>query len=685
VTRNGQLSTGIGDRMAGQEFHLRPSSALHIRPPRSIAYTLNVLSSDKTTQQGLIRCTLEDNRMFAIPFSSIHSALATVEETSIFLPDWIWTYFELLDNIKLSVIFLEGAACMANKVVIRPLIRVPSTATFVGCLNGLYVCKDMASSFLFAGIEVHFIVENVESEGKGTIFECNATTEIMIFPEEIPSSNSGGGILDKLFSEDIRKFLLVVDASRLHISSAESLTSHVHLIVHKDKRIVASFVAALKERFKNAWMDLDLYGFAVDDEIELDNESFDALLNHIVEHVSRKDIELLHIDKVSRLSSEESAKRLRNLLHRIHMLKPGIHILLTDILQPSRALKLISRTGHFRINEFSPSLLSHASRKEYLRYCTKGKIGDAAIDEFQWRLGGLDIFELDKIVEAGNKADASMTGELILRSALDSVGTSGHPEYIMMMSRGLCSWLDIKGYQEEITKIKGMLYGPWKERELYAKFGITKSPGILLHGPSGCGKSSIVQAIANDGIFNVLELDLAALKSKYLGETEERLRHAFDLSRLSSPCLLLIDGIDALGKRRALGGRNGEDVGGTGAEERLLSTLLNEMDGIEALGDVIVVGCSSRVEAIDSALKRPGRLDLHIEIGLPGCESRRALVKHWINLMSIEADDASIESLIERSEGLSCADIVQRFQEAGRKAIHNCESTPVIYIDDIYL
>jgi transitional endoplasmic reticulum ATPase len=246
------------------------------------------------------------------------------------------------------------------------------------------------------------------------------------------------------------------------------------------------------------------------------------------------------------------------------------------------------------------------------------------------------------------------------------------------MSRGQCSWEDIRGYDEQLGKIKSMLYGPWKHQDLYTKFGILKSPGMLFYGPSGCGKSSVVQAIANDGTFSVIEVDLSELKSKYLGETEERLRHVFSIARQNAPCVLFLDEIDALGKRR---GVSGGESGSGGAEERLLSTLLNEMDGIEDLGAVTIIGCSNRIDAIDSALKRPGRLDFHVHFDYPSKNDRGLLIESMVKKMNVDgAESDGIVQLVNLTESMSCAEIVQIFQEAGRLAINRSSSAACVTI-----
>jgi hypothetical protein len=602
----------------------------------------------------------------------------------ILLPEWIRTKYSIAEFGTVSIEKIESSVKVAKQVTIRALTRTPSFSSISGLSNGTLLVDSMLLSLNLSGMLVPCViafVEGIEDEKDSSeTFVYQVTNESQVILEQEPFKDSTIDVFDSIYADDVKKMMMYASATRLHISGEYKQCS-IHALLHRDHRVLGAFLRALKGKVPpGTWMELDLYGFAEDDEIDISPEVYERKISTLCDRIIGAKANVIHIPRPSRLSASGSTQRLQALLLRVRKHVPELEVILSDTERPARLLKLLGRTDGFRLNEFEPSPLNHEQRKTYLLdQLGKGQELEEAIDMSKWRLGGLEIEALNRIVEAVNKCEeAKGSMAAALRTAIDKLGSEGRPSFLRMLGRGLGSWDCIQGYEQELLRLKSLLYGPWLERDRYARFGITNSPGILLHGPSGCGKTSIVRAIANDSIFNVIELDMAAVKSKYLGETEERLRAAFKMARQEAPCILFIDGVDALGKRRALGA-SGSESGGS--EERLLSTLLNEMDGIESLGDVIVIGCTSRPEMIDSALKRPGRLELHVEMCLPRPEDRRAIIKYRLGLMNIS--EANLDRLVDESEGLSPAQIVQAFQAAGHRALMRSPENPQISADDI--
>lgn len=675
-----------------REYRVLPSAQCRLRPPNCIALLCDLDLPSKQTQQGIIKCTTGELN-FHVHYSSIPATLLKEHDPAhrafILLPEWMKTRESIINFDQIHVEKIESSVLAARNIMIRPLTRPPCLSSASGLLKGAVLTKSMLFSLKLSGMMVPYTVVSVEAlEGgtaaEGQLMQITDDTEVRMEEHLQPSIESPSTIFDQLYADDVSRMMMYAGAMRMHISGEYRQTC-LHVVVHRDERVLAAFTRALKiSGSTDACIELDLYGLADDDEIEIPVETFNRRIDFMFHGIAEADARLIHIHHASRLSSADSIKRLHSLLTRIQRQLPETEIILTDTERPVRLLKLLGRSDGFRVHGFDPSPLNHQQRKMYLLHrLPQSQELEAAIDASKWRLGGLDLCALDRIVEAVERTPGDDSLSAALRTAIDELGPEGRPSYIRMLGRGLGSWDRLQGYEEELNRLRSLLYGPWLEKERYARFGITRSPGILLHGPSGCGKTSVVRAIANDSIFNVLEIDMAALKSRYLGETEERLRTAFSMARQDAPCILFIDGVDALGKRRGLGGDGGGSESG-GAEERLLSTLLNEMDGIDSLGDVIVIGCSSRPELIDSALKRPGRLELHVELCLPRPEDRLAIIKHRCSNMNIsDASEEDLAALVEASEGQSVAQIIQGFQAAGHRALMRSPDNPAISVHDI--
>ncbi|KAI8332783.1 P-loop containing nucleoside triphosphate hydrolase protein [Blakeslea trispora] len=228
------------------------------------------------------------------------------------------------------------------------------------------------------------------------------------------------------------------------------------------------------------------------------------------------------------------------------------------------------------------------------------------------------------------------------------------------------TWNDLGGYQAVKDKMKQAVLLPLLQPELFRKLGVKPPSGLLLYGPSGCGKTALVQALVSDSMMNVISVKGPEIFSKYLGETESRLRKLFATAKRISPCLIFIDEMDAIGTKR------GFDMGssGGGVNERVLSTLLNEMDGVEGRQGVVVIGCTNRPDQIDDAILRPGRLDQLIYVELPSLSDRIDIIKTILKKTSV-ADDIDPEELAEQTEFCTGADLENLFREAGTIALRS--------------
>ena len=171
------------------------------------------------------------------------------------------------------------------------------------------------------------------------------------------------------------------------------------------------------------------------------------------------------------------------------------------------------------------------------------------------------------------------------------------------------SYEDIGGLEEAIKQVREMIELPLKHPELFEKLGIEAPKGVLLHGPPGTGKTLLAKAVANESEANFYSLSGPEIMSKYYGESEENIRKIFNEAMENAPSIIFIDEIDSIAPKR-------EEVHGE-VERRVVAQLLALMDGLKERGKVVVIGATNRINAIDPALRRPGRFDREIEIGIP--------------------------------------------------------------------
>src|SRR5512138_2286346 len=219
---------------------------------------------------------------------------------------------------------------------------------------------------------------------------------------------------------------------------------------------------------------------------------------------------------------------------------------------------------------------------------------------------------------------------------------------------------DIGGLREEVQRVREMIELPMKHPELFQRLGIDPPKGVLLHGPPGTGKTLLAKAVANECGAEFYSIAGPEIMSKYYGESEQRLREIFDEARENAPSIIFIDELDSIAPRR-------EDVTGE-VERRVVAQLLTMMDGLEERGQVVVIGATNRVDAIDAALRRPGRFDREIEIGVPSELDRIEILKIHTRGMPL-SEDVSLETLAQQTHGFVGADLAALAREAAIRAL----------------
>ena len=222
------------------------------------------------------------------------------------------------------------------------------------------------------------------------------------------------------------------------------------------------------------------------------------------------------------------------------------------------------------------------------------------------------------------------------------------------------SYEDIGGLKDELQRLRETIELPLRHPELFQKLGIEPPKGVLLYGPPGTGKTLIAKAVASESGAHFISIAGPEVISKYYGESEQRLREVFEEARENAPSIIFIDELDSIAPRR-------EEVTGE-VERRVVAQLLTMMDGLEERGQVVVIGATNRVDAIDAALRRPGRFDREIEIGVPSEPDRIEILKIHSRGMPL-AEDVSIESLAQQTHGFVGADLAALSREAAIRAL----------------
>jgi len=219
---------------------------------------------------------------------------------------------------------------------------------------------------------------------------------------------------------------------------------------------------------------------------------------------------------------------------------------------------------------------------------------------------------------------------------------------------------DIGGLTDEIKKVREMIELPLRHPEIFEKLGIEAPKGVLLYGPPGTGKTLLAKAVANESNAHFISISGPEIMSKFYGESEARLREIFKEAKEKSPSIIFIDEIDSIAPKR-------EEVTGE-VERRVVSQLLSLMDGLEARGKVIVIAATNRPNAIDPALRRPGRFDREIEIKVPDKKGRKDILMIHTRNMPL-SDDVNLEKIASISHGYVGADLEYLCKEAAMKCL----------------
>jgi transitional endoplasmic reticulum ATPase len=244
----------------------------------------------------------------------------------------------------------------------------------------------------------------------------------------------------------------------------------------------------------------------------------------------------------------------------------------------------------------------------------------------------------------------------------DTTHLEVRPEAVEIMEKKIpdVTYDDVGGLKKEISKVREMIELPLRHPEIFDRLGIDPPKGVLLHGAPGTGKTLLAKAVASESGSNFVAINGPEVMSKYVGEAEKKIRDIFKEAAENAPTVIFIDEIDAIAPKR-------EETSGE-VERRVVAQILALMDGLKERGKVIVIGATNRPEALDPALRRPGRFDREIELRVPDREGRMEILEIHTRAMPL-SEDVDLEELAESTHGFVGADLAALCREAAMNAL----------------
>ncbi|PSP31553.1 AAA family ATPase [Halobacteriales archaeon QH_10_67_22] len=344
----------------------------------------------------------------------------------------------------------------------------------------------------------------------------------------------------------------------------------------------------------------------------------------------------------------------------------------------------VSDADSLTVQLSNPVGLSQAQREAAVR---RALLDRPLREGEQVHIDGVGAFTVSDTDPAGAVRITDDTDVTVLEPARGTTGTSSGEDAVADRGGGSgggegtgdtsasktgVSYEDIGGLDDELDMVREMIELPLSEPEVFTRLGIAPPRGVLLYGPPGTGKTLIARAVANevDAYFDVISGP--EVVSKYKGESEERLREAFARAEANAPAIVFIDELDAIA------GERDEEAD---MENRVVAQLLTLLDGLEERGQVIVIGATNRVDTIDPALRRGGRFDREIEIGVPDEPGRREILEVHTRGMPL-AEDVDLDRIAARTHGFVGADVHTLVTEAAMHALRRTTDEPVVGRED---
>lgn len=309
----------------------------------------------------------------------------------------------------------------------------------------------------------------------------------------------------------------------------------------------------------------------------------------------------------------------------------------------------------------------HPARRVVLVPIGPSQIHEDELDYMARRLDGLAVHTGDRVRAAlfgATHRDFHVTrtepdGPVLIQP--DTLLVVERPRADVPQADDIITYDDLGGMEQELRKVREMIELPLTHPEIFERLGMQPPKGVLLHGPPGCGKTLLARAIAHETDTAFIYVSGPEIIQKFYGESEARLRKIFDDASQRAPAIIFFDEIDSLAPKR-------ERVEGE-VEKRVVAQLLSLMDGLKARGDVIVMAATNRPDSIDPALRRPGRFDREIAIGVPNAKARGEILEIYLRSMPV-AQDVERETLADVTHGFTGADLAALCREAAMASLH---------------
>ncbi len=309
----------------------------------------------------------------------------------------------------------------------------------------------------------------------------------------------------------------------------------------------------------------------------------------------------------------------------------------------------------------------HLARRVALVPIGPGTIHDDELDHMARRLDGLAM-------HVGDRVRAALFGATYRDFQVSRTEPDGpvliQPDTLLVIERArtdapqtddIITYDDLGGMEQELRKVREMIELPLAHPEIFERLGMKPPKGVLLRGPPGCGKTLLARAIAHETNSTFIYISGPEIIQKFYGESEARLHKIFDDAAQRAPAIIFFDEIDSLAPKR-------DRVEGE-VEKRVVAQLLSLMDGLKARGDVIVMAATNRPDSIDPALRRPGRFDREIAIGVPNAKARREILEIYSRSMPVAAD-VDHEAVADVTHGFTGADLAALCREAAMASLH---------------
>lgn len=361
---------------------------------------------------------------------------------------------------------------------------------------------------------------------------------------------------------------------------------------------------------------------------------------------------------------------------------PGVAFIATSAVPDGVDVRL--RAPDLCDRELGMSLPDGATRKALLEVLLRGvPTVDLNLDEIGSKTPGFVVADLAALVREAALRAAARASEDGKPPAITQADFAGALSVIRPLSRsateevavGAVTLDDVGDMVETKQALTEAVLWPLQHPDTFERLGVQPPRGVLLYGPPGCGKTFVVRALASTGRLSVHAVKGAELMDKWVGSSEKAVRELFTRARDSAPSLIFLDEIDALAPRR------GQSFD-SGVTDRVVAALLTELDGIDPLRDVVVLGATNRPDLIDPALLRPGRLEKLVFVEPPDADARRDILRASGKSIPLSAD-VDLDALADDLDGYSAADCVALLREAALTAMRRSIDTADVTAEDV--